>query len=66
MAGYRKITSRKHEPRARQWLWRAAHRGLAPMQKVASTLRLHRAGVLAWIRLRISNGALEGMNNKTT
>ena len=28
------------------------------------TLRLHRAGILAWTRLRISNGALEGMNNK--
>jgi hypothetical protein len=34
------------------------------MKKVARTLRLHRAGILAWPRLRISNGALEGMNNK--
>jgi transposase len=25
---------------------------------------LHRAGILAWPRLRLSNGALEGMNNK--
>jgi transposase len=47
-----------------QWLWRAAHSRLEPMQKVARTLRLHRAGILAWTRLRISNGALEGMNNK--
>ncbi len=47
-----------------QWLWRAAHSRLAPMQKVVQTLRLHRAGILAWTRLRISNGALEGMNNK--
>jgi len=47
-----------------QWLWRAAHSRLEPMKKVARTLRLHRAGILAWTRLRISNGALEGMNNK--
>jgi transposase len=47
-----------------QWLWRAAHSRLAPIQRVARTLRLHRAGILAWTRLRISNGALEGMNNK--
>jgi len=47
-----------------QWLWRAAHSRLAPIQLVARTLRRHRAGILAWTRLRISNGALEGMNNK--
>ena len=47
-----------------RWLWRAAHSRLAPFQKVARTLRLHREGLLAWTRLRISNGALEGMNNK--
>jgi transposase len=47
-----------------QWLWRAAHSRLAPFKTVARTLRLHRAGILAWTRLRISNGALEGMNNK--
>jgi transposase len=27
-------------------------------------LRLHLDSVLAWTRLRVSNGALEGMNNK--
>jgi len=47
-----------------QWLWRAAHSRLEPFKKVARTLRLHREGILAWTRLRISNGALEGMNNK--
>jgi transposase len=47
-----------------QWLWRAAHSRLEPIKKVARTLRLHRAGILAWTRLRVSNGALEGMNNK--
>jgi transposase len=47
-----------------QWLWRTAHSRLAPFKKVARTLRTHRAGILAWTHLRISNGALEGMNNK--
>lgn len=46
------------------WLWRAAHSRLLPFKKVVATLRTHRAGILAWTRLRISNGALEGMNNK--
>jgi transposase len=27
-------------------------------------IREHLDGVLAWTRLRVSNGALEGMNNK--
>jgi transposase len=27
-------------------------------------IREHIAGIMAWTRLRISNGALEGMNNK--
>lgn len=27
-------------------------------------LRAHLDGLLAWTRLRVSNGALEGMNNK--
>ena len=47
-----------------QWLWRAAHSRLAPFQKLARTLRTHLDGVLAWTRIRVTNGALEGMNNK--
>jgi len=27
-------------------------------------LRTHLAGVLAWTRMRVTNGALEGMNNE--
>jgi transposase len=48
----------------RQWLWRASHSRLAPFQKLARMLRTHRDGVLAWTRIRVTNGALEGMNNK--
>ncbi len=49
--------------RLRQWLWRASHSRLEPFTKLARMLRSHRAGVLAWTRIRVTNGALEGMNN---
>jgi transposase len=48
----------------RQWLWRASHSRLAPFTKLAKTIRAHREGLLAWTKLRVTNGALEGMNNK--
>lgn len=48
----------------RQWLWRAAHSRLEPFQKLARMLRTHLDGVLAWTRIRVTNGAVEGMNNK--
>jgi transposase len=47
----------------RQWLWRASHSRLEPFQKLARTLRSHLDGILAWTRIRVTNGALEGMNN---
>lgn len=47
-----------------QWLWRASHSRLAPFQKLARMLRAHLDGILVWTKLRVSNGALEGMNNK--
>jgi transposase len=51
------------EGHLRQWLWRASHSHLQPFQKLARMLRTHRDGVLAWTRIRVTNGALEGMNN---
>jgi len=52
------------EAHLRQWLWRASHSRLEPFQKLARTLRVHLDGILAWTRIRVTNGALEGMNNK--
>ena len=37
---------------------------LEPFKRLVPMLRDHLVGVLAWTRLRLSNGALEGMNNK--
>jgi transposase len=46
------------------WLGWASRSRLAPFVKAARTLRRHRAGVLAAIRLGLSNGRLEGLNSR--
>jgi transposase len=46
------------------WLRWAARSKLAPFVKAARTLRRHRAGILAAIRLGLSNGRLEGLNSR--
>jgi transposase len=51
-------------PYLQQWLWWASHSRLEPFKQFARMIREHIAGIMAWTRLRISNGALEGMNNK--
>jgi len=51
-------------PYLKQWLWWASHSRLEPFKHFARMIREHILGILAWTRLRISNGALEGMNNK--
>jgi transposase len=47
-----------------QWLSWASRSKLKPFVKLARTLRSHRDGILAAIRLGVSNGRLEGLNNK--
>jgi len=47
-----------------KWLWWASHSRLEPFKDFARLIRKHREGILAWTKLRISNGELEGMNNK--
>jgi transposase len=46
------------------WLHWASHSKLRPFVKVARTLRKYRDGVLAAIDLGLSNGRMEGLNNK--
>ena len=48
----------------RSWLSWASRSKLAPFAKLGRTLRQYRDGVLAAIRLRLSNGRMEGLNNK--
>jgi transposase len=46
------------------WLTWASRSRLKPFIRLARTLREHRAGILAAIRLGLSNGRLEGLNSK--
>ena len=46
------------------WLRWAARSRLAPFVRFARMIRNHLDGILAWTKLRVANGALEGMNNK--
>lgn len=47
-----------------EWLAWASRSRLRPFVKLARTLRQYRDGVLAAIRLALSNGRMEGLNNK--
>jgi len=51
-------------PYLKQWLWWTSHSRLKPFKLFGKMIREHLDGILAWTSLRISNGALEGMNNK--
>jgi transposase len=46
------------------WLAWASRSRLPPFVRVARTIRRHRAGILAAIRLGLSNGRLEGLNSR--
>jgi transposase len=47
-----------------KWMNSAMRSRLEPFQKFVGMLRSHLDGVLAWTKTRLSNGAVEGMNNK--
>jgi transposase len=46
-----------------RWCAKASRSRLAPFVKVAKTIRKHRDGILAAIRLKINNARAEGLNN---
>jgi transposase len=47
-----------------KWMTSAMRSKLVPFKKFVGMLRSHLDGVLAWTTTRLSNGAVEGMNNK--
>jgi transposase len=51
-------------PHLDAWLAWATRSRLDPFVRLARTLRAHRDGILAAIRLRLTNGRLEGLNSK--
>ena len=48
----------------RKWMNSAMRSRLEPFKKFDRMLRSHLDGILPWTKLRLSNGAVEGMNNK--
>lgn len=66
--GFREFWNYKRKGWARRflkkWFWWATHSRLKPMRDFAWMLRRHEDGILAYFDERISNGAVEGMNNK--
>jgi transposase len=47
-----------------KWIHSAMRSKLEPFKKFAQMLRSHLDGILPWTKIRVSNGAVEGMNNK--
>ncbi len=47
-----------------KWFWWATHSRLKPMRDFAWMLRRHQEDLLNYFRMPISNGAVEGLNNK--
>jgi len=47
-----------------KWIRSAMRSKLDAFKKFAQILRSHLDGILAWTKTRVSNGAVEGMNNK--
>jgi len=47
-----------------RWFWWATHSRLKPIRDFAWTIRRHQEDILNYFDLPISNGAVEGLNNK--
>lgn len=54
------VASRKLD----EWLAWARASDLSPFAKLANTIEAHRDGILAYVRTRLNNGRIEGLNGK--
>ncbi|MBI9109431.1 MAG: transposase [Spirochaetales bacterium] len=48
----------------KQWFWWATHSRLNPIRDFAWMVRRHEEGILNYFKVPISNGIVEGLNNK--
>ena len=48
----------------KQWFWWATHSRLKPLRDFAWIVRRHEEGILNYFKVPISNGIVEGLNNK--
>lgn len=55
---------RRAEQHLHQWMHSAMRSRLDPFKRFVRMLRSHQDGILPWTKVRLSNGAVEGMNNK--
>jgi transposase len=46
------------------WMSWAQHSRLGPFVKLSRTVKQHKEGILAYVKTGLSNGAVEGINNK--
>lgn len=56
--------AKRAERHLRKWMSSAMRSRLEPFKRFVRMLRSHLDGILPWTKLRLSNGAVEGMNNK--
>lgn len=61
---YHEVLPHRAAEHLEAWLRWAQRSKLAPFVRLARTIREHREGVLAAVRLGLSNGRLEGLNSK--
>ena len=65
---FRDLWSYKKKPWAskhlKQWFWWATHSRLQPIRDFAWMVRRHEENILTWFHMPISNGTVEGLNNK--
>lgn len=60
---YEASTRETFEVLLKKWYFWATHSRLAPIKKVARTIKNHWDGITAWFESRITNGILEGLNS---
>jgi transposase len=60
---YQAESTEKFEGLLNGWYYWAPHSQLAPIVKVAKTIKKHWEGILSWKKSQINNGILEGLNS---
>lgn len=65
---FRDLWSYKTKPWAKkhlkQWFWWATHSRLEPLREFAWMIRRNEENILTWFHMPITNGSVEGLNNK--
>ena len=60
---YKADSTEQFEGLLNGWYYWVSHSQLAPIVKVAKTIKKHWEGILSWKKSQINNGILEGLNS---